>query len=74
MVKIFRLKRFCSTTDCKDHGNGKVIAGYYANWSMYGRKYPLSNAPFQNINDLIYAFIDFNENTGDVVSLKIRGR
>ncbi|RTL10729.1 MAG: glycoside hydrolase family 18 protein, partial [Neisseriaceae bacterium] len=66
--KNIPIKTLCSTTDCKDPGNGKVIAGYYANWSMYGRKYPLSNAPFQNINDLIYAFIDFNENTGDVVS------
>lgn len=62
------IKTLCSTTDCKDPGNGKVIAGYYANWSMYGRKYPLSSVPFQNINDLIYAFIDFNEATGDVVS------
>lgn len=66
--KNIPIKTLCSTTECKDPGNGKVIAGYYANWSMHSRKYQMTQVPFQNINDLIYAFIDFDENTGDVVS------
>ena len=59
----------CASNGCKDPGNGYVNAGYYAQWSVWGRQYNPYNMPFNNINDIIYAFIGFNPATGDVKSL-----
>lgn len=59
----------CTATNCKDPGNGYVNAGYYAQWSVWGRQYNPYNMPFNNINDIIYAFVGFNPATGDVKTL-----
>ena len=59
----------CSSTSCKDPGNGKIISGYYPDWARYGKKFPLSKVPFANMNEVLYAFIGFNPATGDVKSL-----
>lgn len=59
----------CQNNGCKDPGNGYVNAGYYAQWSVWGRKYNPYSMPFNNINDIIYAFIGFNPATGDIKSL-----
>ena len=29
----------CSSTSCKDPGNGKIISGYYPNWARYGKNF-----------------------------------
>ncbi|RTL10232.1 MAG: glycoside hydrolase family 18 protein, partial [Neisseriaceae bacterium] len=59
----------CSSTSCKDPGNGKIISGYYPNWARYGKNFPLSKVPFANMNEVLYAFIGFDPATGDVKSL-----
>ncbi len=59
----------CAATNCKDPGNGYVNAGYYAQWAVWGRQYNPYNMPFNNINDIIYAFVGFNPATGDVKTL-----
>lgn len=63
------MNRPCADNGCKDPGNGYVNAGYYAQWSVWGRQYNPYNMPFDNINDIIYAFIGFNPATGDVKTL-----
>lgn len=63
------IKRPCADNACKDPGNGYVNAGYYAQWAVWGRQYNPYNIPFNNINDIIYAFIGFDPATGDVKSL-----
>jgi chitinase len=55
--------------DCKDPGKGYVDAGYYAQWSVWGRAYNPYTMPFNNINDIIYAFIGFDPATGNLLSL-----
>ena len=59
----------CSATGCKDPGNGYAVSGYYAQWAVWGRQYNPYNMPFNNINNIIYAFIGFDENTGDIKTL-----
>ncbi|MBX9866842.1 MAG: hypothetical protein K2Y14_07985, partial [Burkholderiales bacterium] len=59
----------CADTGCKDPGNGFVNAGYYAQWSVWGRQYNPAKMPFNNINDVIYAFIGFDKNNGNIMSL-----
>lgn len=59
----------CSSTGCKDPGNGYVNAGYYANWAVWGRAYNPNSMPFDKINDIIYAFIGFNPSTGALKTL-----
>jgi chitinase len=59
----------CTSSKCVDPGNGKVISAYYPNWAMYGKQFPASDIPFNNVNTIYYAFIGFNGSTGDVSSL-----
>jgi chitinase len=63
------IKQPCADTGCKDPGNGFVNAGYYAQWSVWGRQYNPAKMPFNNINDVIYAFIGFDKTTGNIMSL-----
>ena len=63
------IKQPCADTGCKDPGNGFVNAGYYAQWSVWGRQYNPAKMPFGNINDVIYAFIGFDKTTGNIMSL-----
>lgn len=59
----------CSSTGCKDPGNGKILSGYYPDWARYGKKFPLSSVPFESMNEVLYAFIGFTPATGEVKSL-----
>ena len=63
------MKHPCADTECKDPGNGYVNAGYYAQWSVWGRQYNPYNMPFNNINNIIYAFIGFNPADGSLKTL-----
>lgn len=67
--KTLKINQPCSSTGCKDPANGYVNAGYYAQWSVWGRQYNPYNMPFDNINDIIYAFIGFNPADGNIKSL-----
>ncbi len=40
---------------------GKNVIYYHTNWSMYGRKYQVSDLPIDNITDLSWAFFDVKE-------------
>lgn len=66
---IATMNQPCAATGCKDPGNGYVNAGYYAQWAVWGRSYNPNNMPFDAINDIIYAFIGFNPDTGDLKTL-----
>lgn len=68
MTKV-SLQTACADNDCKDPGNGKILSGYYAQWSMYDRKYPATSIPYQNLNEVIYAFIGFDKDSGNIFSL-----
>jgi len=55
--------------EIKDPGNGYENAGYYAQWSVWGRKYNPYKIPVNNLNHIIYAFIGFDPATGNIKSL-----
>ncbi len=59
----------CRATSCKDPGNGYENAGYYAQWSVWGRQYNPNMIPVNNLNHIIYAFIGFNPANGDIKTL-----
>ncbi|MEY4505036.1 MAG: hypothetical protein RL154_1333, partial [Pseudomonadota bacterium] len=67
--KALKINQPCSANGCKDPGNGYVNAGYYAQWSVWGRQYNPYNMPFNNINNILYAFVGFNPADGSVKSL-----
>ncbi|KII92909.1 glycoside hydrolase family 18 protein [Plicaturopsis crispa FD-325 SS-3] len=47
--------------------NGKASVGYFVNWGIYGRKYPPSSIPTQDLTHLLYAFANLKADTGEVV-------
>ncbi|MEN9946582.1 MAG: hypothetical protein RLZZ293_968, partial [Pseudomonadota bacterium] len=67
--KSLTMNQPCASNQCQDPGNGYVNAGYYAQWSVWGRQYNPYTMPFNNINDIIYAFIGFDAATGNIKSL-----
>src|SRR3990167_8008027 len=38
---------------------GKRVGGYFAEWGMYGRKFPVENIPVDHINTVKYAFMNY---------------
>ena len=41
------------------------LFGYYTDWDMYGRNYMASQIPVKNVNNIVYAFINYSVN-GDI--------
>ncbi|KAG8848961.1 Endochitinase 1 [Tulasnella sp. 330] len=41
---------------------GKLNVGYFVNWGIYGRKYPPSLIPAQDLTHILYAFGDIRNN------------
>ena len=59
----------CSSGVCVDPGHGKVISGYYPQWARYGKAFYASDIPYDRLNEVLYAFIGFDETNGNITSL-----
>ncbi|KAK6518815.1 Endochitinase 1 [Arthrobotrys conoides] len=45
---------------------GKLSVGYFVNWGIYGRKFPPSLIPADDLTHILYAFADLSPDSGEV--------
>lgn len=57
----------CTGLQCEDPSPHRIIGGYYTNWDMYGRAFNVRDIPIHNINEINYAFINFDQ-FGNLIS------
>ncbi|EKM80957.1 hypothetical protein AGABI1DRAFT_112662 [Agaricus bisporus var. burnettii JB137-S8] len=48
------------------HNKGKFSVGYFTNWGIYGRKFPPSSIPANDLTHILYAFANIKADTGEV--------
>lgn len=50
--------------------SGKVVGGYFVEWGVYGRKFPVDKIPAQNLTHILYGFTPICGGNGINDSLK----
>nr|WP_282557555.1 glycosyl hydrolase family 18 protein [Providencia burhodogranariea] len=53
-----------------NQSSGNVVAGYFVEWGVYGRKFPVDKIPAQNLTHILYGFIPICGGHGINDSLK----
>ncbi|THH31781.1 hypothetical protein EUX98_g2387 [Antrodiella citrinella] len=57
-----------ATANNTDMSNrGKCSVGYFVNWGIYGRKFPPSLIPTQDLTHILYSFANIKTDTGEVI-------
>ncbi|AJI47890.1 fibronectin type III domain-containing protein [Francisella philomiragia] len=67
--KDLDIQRPCENNVCEDPTPGYTNAAYYAQWAVWGRKYNPYDFKYDKLNTIIYAFIGFDKNTGNIKTL-----
>ncbi|KAL0563688.1 Chitinase 4 [Marasmius crinis-equi] len=50
----------------EDMSPGRYSIGYFTNWGIYGRKFPPSLIPVNDLTHILYSFANVNAGTGEV--------
>ncbi|KAF9012319.1 glycoside hydrolase family 18 protein [Cyathus striatus] len=56
-----------SQTNATMPADGKYSVGYFVNWGIYGRKFPPSLIPVQDLTHILYAFANLRPDSGEVI-------
>ncbi|MWX71193.1 glycoside hydrolase family 18 protein, partial [Francisella tularensis] len=67
--KDLEIERPCADNVCENPTPGYTNAAYYAQWAVWGRKYNPYDFKYDKLNTIIYAFIGFDKNTGNIKTL-----
>ncbi|WP_245806427.1 glycosyl hydrolase family 18 protein [Francisella halioticida] len=67
--KNLEIERPCAGNICKDPAPGYTNSAYYAQWAVWGRKYNPYDFKYNKLNTIIYAFIGFDKDTGNIKTL-----
>jgi chitinase len=59
-VTPLALKGTCQGDACNDPVPNYSMRGYFANWDIYARKFTINKMPIDKLNEIIYAFVNYN--------------